>query len=75
MLRTRKPWIIPACLFVYTTAMFIWLLPNNHEASTLEKIITVIVAYVIIAVLYFLLKKKAEMAKAREEDITNTKKS
>lgn len=75
MLRARKPWIIPLCLFLYTTAMFIWLLPKNHEAGIIEKVITVVVAYVIIAVLYFLLKKKAEIAKAREEDIINTKKS
>ena len=71
MLRTKRPWIIPLCLFVYTTGMFIWLLPRNDEASTSEKVITVVVAYAIILLLYVLLRKKDKMARERENDLKN----
>lgn len=60
---------MPLLLFIYTTCMFVWLQPRNNEVSTIEKVITVVVAYAIIIVLYFLLKKKEKMAKEREDDI------
>lgn len=69
MLRSRKPWLVPLCLFVYTTAMFVWLLPRNEETSMTEKVITVAVAYCFIAILYFVLKKKEKMARERENDL------
>ena len=69
LLRTKKPWLIPLCLFIYTTVMFIWLLPKNQEASDMEKILTVVVAYAIIGGLYLLLRKKDKLAKERENDI------
>ena len=69
MLRSKKPWFVPLLLFIYTTGMFVWLLPRNNEVSTTEKVGTVVVAYAIIIVLYFLLKKKEKMAKEREDDI------
>ncbi len=71
MLRSKKPWLIPLVLFIYTTGMFIWLLPRNTEASTSEKILTIVVAYAIIIILYLVLKKKAKMAQEREDDINN----
>ena len=57
MLRNKRPWLIPLCLAIYTTGMFIWLLPQSTD-SNLQKIITVVAAYVIIGILYLLLRKK-----------------
>lgn len=75
MLRNRRPWFVPLCLFVYTTAMFLWLLPQNQEADVTEKIITVVVAYLIIGILFLILKKKDKMARERENDINHNKNS
>lgn len=69
MLNARKPWLVPLCLFIYTTGMFIWLLPDNHDTSLTEKVITVVAAYAIIGVLYYVLHKKQQMAQERENDL------
>lgn len=69
MLRSRKPWLIPTLLAVYATGMFAYLLPRNHEASVAEKAAVVLGTYLVLAVLYFLLRKKEQMARRRENDL------
>lgn len=69
MLRSKKPWLIPSLLALYATGMFIYLIPRNQEASTMEKIVTVAGTYAVLVVLYFLLRKKNKMAKERENDL------
>ena len=61
MKKYRKSVWMPLVLFVYTTGMAIYFLPDNHSISNEEKWITFGAAYVIIALLAFVLRKKEQM--------------
>ncbi|MGL4518358.1 MAG: hypothetical protein ACRCUJ_01290 [Phocaeicola sp.] len=52
----KKSTWMPVALFLYTTGMAIFFLPKNKEVSDLDKIVTVGVAYLIIALLYVALR-------------------
>jgi hypothetical protein len=49
---------MPLALFVYTTAMAAYFLPKNTEISDTEKWITFGASYVIIALLWYVLRLK-----------------
>ena len=61
MKKYRKSVWMPLVLFIYTTAMALYFLPGNTSVSNEEKWITFIAAYVIIALLAFVLRKKEKM--------------
>lgn len=56
-------------LFIYVTFMLLYLVPKNDEASDLEKYITIVVSYVIIFLLWWVLRKKENLKHRREEDM------
>lgn len=64
----KKSTWMPVALFLYTTFMAIFFLPKNSEVSTTEKIVTVGVAYLIIASLYWALRSQE-----RRRDSNSTK--
>jgi len=67
----RSVWL-PLLLLLYTTGMAIYFLPRNTEISDLEKYGTIGLSYVIIALLWLLLRKKEKLAEKREEDLKKT---
>lgn len=64
----RSVWL-PFILLIYTTGMAVYFLPRNTEISDTEKYCTIGLSYVIIAILWFLLRKKERLAKQREDDL------
>ena len=66
----RSVWL-PFLLFLYTTGMAIYFLPRNTEIGDLEKYG---LSYVIIALLWLLLRKKERLAEKREEDLKKMEK-
>ncbi|MEG1684368.1 MAG: hypothetical protein RR319_00265 [Bacteroides sp.] len=57
----KSTWLTLA-LFLYVTVMAIYLIPRNHEIDTTEKIITVSASYVVVLMLWVVLRKKEKIA-------------
>ncbi len=64
----RSVWL-PLVLLVYTTGMAIYFLPRNTQIGDTEKWGTIGLSYVIIGLLWLVLRKKEKAAAQREEDI------
>jgi len=58
MRKYRKSTWLPLALFVYTTAMAIYFLPRNTQVSDTEKYLTLGFSYVVIALLWWVLRQK-----------------
>ncbi len=74
MRKTKRSVWLPLVLLVYTTAMAIYFLPRNTEISDTEKWGTISLSYLIIALLWFVLRKREKAADRREEDIRKNQK-
>ncbi len=73
----RSVWII-AVLFIYITAMCAYLAPRNTDISTTEKIVTVASSYVVLILLWFVLRRKERIKEQRlkeEKDNQNQNKN
>ena len=68
MKKYRKSIWLPVALLVYTTAMAVYFIPRNTEISDTEKYVTVAVSYVIVFVLWLVLRKKEELQRKRREE-------
>ncbi len=64
----KSTWITLA-LLIYVSVTAALLLPNNTETSVTEKYVTVIVGYVIVGVLWFVLRKKEQLQQKRRDEI------
>ena len=80
MKKYRKSIWLPVALLVYTTAMAVYFIPRNTEISDTEKYLTVGLSYMIIALLWIVLrftfyphKKKEKAEERRERDLENKK--
>ena len=74
MKKFNKSTGLPVALLIYVSATAAYFLPRNTEISNTEKYITVIASYVIVLVLWLVLRKKEELQrKRREEDRTEQK--
>lgn len=69
----KKSRVLPLILFVYTTAMAIYFLPQNTEISQLKKWCTVVASYLIILLLGYVLRKKEQLAAKREQELAEQK--
>lgn len=67
--RLRKSVWMPLVLFVYTTAMAVYFLPRNTEISDVEKWGIIVVSYLVIALLWLVLRKKGQMLEKRNREI------
>lgn len=67
----KNPNITIAVLFIYTTCMYIYLFPRNNEMSNTEKWLIVAVSYIVLAVLWFMLKRRNRLRRERENDTQN----
>lgn len=74
MKKIKKSTWITLALFIYVTASVIYLLPKNEEMSSVEKIVTAVISYLLIVGLWFFLRKKEKMQKEREDDLNKNNK-
>ena len=68
MKKIKKSTGLTLALLVYVTATAAYFLPRNTEISETEKYVTVITSYVIILVLWLVLRKKEELQRKRREE-------
>ena len=74
MKKLRKSNWLCLVFFIYVTVMAVYLLPRNTEISNTEKYITVVVSYVIVGLLWLVLRKKEKLAEERKREMENQKK-
>ena len=63
---------MPLALLVYTTAMAIYFLPKNTEISETEKWVTFGASYLIIGLLWYVLRLKEKRMEKRNKEIEKT---
>jgi K+ transporter len=68
MKKFKKSTGITLAMFIYVSATAAYFLPRNTEISTTEKYVTVGVGYVIVFVLWLVLRKKEELQRKRKEE-------
>lgn len=69
MKKIKKSTGLTLALLIYVSATAAYFLPRNTEISNTEKYITVAVSYIIVFVLWLVLRKKEELQrKQREKD-------
>lgn len=68
MKKIKKSTGLTLALLVYVTATAVYFLPRNAEISETEKYVTVVVSYVIVLVLWLVLRKKEELQRKRHEE-------
>lgn len=73
MKRYKKSNWLTILLLVYVTGMAVYLVPRNTETGDLEKYLTVAASYVIVLLLWFVLRKKEKLAEERKRDLENKK--
>lgn len=61
MKKIKKSTVLSLVLLVYITAMAIYFLPRNTEIGTTEKYVTVIASYLIVLLLWLVLRYKERM--------------
>ena len=72
MKKFKKSTWMPLALLIYTTAMAAYFLPKNSEISTTEKWVTFGASYVIIGVLWYILRLKERRLEKRNKEIEDT---
>lgn len=73
MIPYKKHKLIVGLLFVYMTGMYIYFFPRNNEMSNVEKWAIVAVSYLLLVILWFVLKRRDTLRSRREDDINNLK--
>ena len=63
MKKLKKSSALSLALLVYITATAAYFLPRNTEISVTEKYLTVVASYVIVLLLWLVLRKKERMKK------------
>ncbi|MEG1563724.1 MAG: hypothetical protein RR365_08365 [Bacteroides sp.] len=65
--KIKKSTGVCAALFLYVTATGAYLLPRNYEMGNTEKYLTLGVSYVIVFLLWLVLRKKEQLQRRRRE--------
>ena len=68
MKKFKKSTGLTIALLIYVSATAAYFLPRNTEISNTEKYVTVIASYVILLVLWLVLRKKEELQRKRREE-------
>lgn len=68
MKKIKKSTGVALALLVYVSVTAAYLLPRNTEISNTEKYVTLAVSYVIVFVLWLVLKQKEKLQQRRRED-------
>lgn len=69
MKKFRKSNLLTILLFIYTTIMYIYLFPRNHEMSDTKKWIIVATSYAVLAILWFVLRRRERLRNERENEL------
>lgn len=69
----RNPNVTIAIFAVYTAIMYFIFIPKNNEMSDTEKLVTVGVSVLVLAVLWVLLRKKEKLRREREREMAELK--
>ena len=64
----KKSTGVALAFLIYVSVTAAYLLPRNTEVSLTEKIVTVAVSYVIVFLLWLVLRKKEQMRERRQRD-------
>ena len=75
MRKFKKSTWMPLALLVYTTAMAIYFLPKNSEISDTEKWVTFGASYVIVGLLWYVLRLKEKRMEPRNKEIEDSYKN
>ena len=70
--KLRKSIWMPLALLAYTTAMAAYFLPKNSEISDTEKCVTFGASYVIVGLLWYVLRLKERRMEQRNKEIEET---
>lgn len=73
MIPYKKHKLIVGLLFVYMTGMFVCFFPRNNEMSEVEKWAVVGVSYLLLIILWFVLKKRDSLRSKRDDEFNNLK--
>ena len=65
----RRPGLTVALLFAYTTGMNIYFFPRNTEMSDTEKWLIVAASYVMLLVLWLVLRRRERLRREREDEM------
>lgn len=68
MKKIKKSTGLTVALLIYVSATAAYFLPRNTEISDTEKYVTVAASYLIVFVLWIVLRKKEKMQQKRWED-------
>ncbi len=68
MKKLRKSTWLTIALLIYVSATALYLLPRNTELGDMEKYLTVAGSYVIVLVLWLVLRKKEQLQQRRREE-------
>lgn len=68
MKKIRKSTGVALAFLIYVSVTAAYLLPRNTEVSLTEKIITVAVSYVIVLLLWLVLRKRNKCVNAAKKD-------
>ena len=76
MKKLKKSTWVTLALLIYVSVTAAYLLPRNTEVSDTEKYITLAISYVIVVILWLVLRQKEKLQQRRreEEHYTNLKK-
>ena len=76
MKKLKKSTWVTLALLIYVSVTAAYLLPRNTEVSDTEKYITLAISYVIVFILWLVLRQKENLQQRRreEEHYTNLKK-
>ena len=55
-------------LLAYVTGMAVYFIPRNHEMSSTEKVITIIVAYLLVIMLWLAMQYREHLRRKRSEE-------
>lgn len=67
MKKIKKSTWVASALFLYVSATGAYLLPRNTEMGEWEKYLTLGISYIIVFLLWLVLKKKEQMQRRRKE--------
>lgn len=73
MRKYKKSTWLPLALLVYVTAMAVYFLPRNTEIGDTEKYATVGLSYLIVTLLWIVLRQKEKVQEKRNRDLEDKK--
>lgn len=74
MRKFKKSTGLTIALLIYVSVTAAYFLPRNTEISNTEKYVTVVASYVIVFVLWLVLRKKEQLQRKRREEDTMERK-